>query len=113
MHQSEVAVYSRLTEIQGTMIPRLIASVELDIAPEGLDIPDQHQYHFQVKRILLEYIQGFTLSDLIDIKPEDTWLATLPSIVPHETLQDIVDQGVRICEHLGRLQCLEHRRPPS
>lgn len=78
------------------MIPRLTASIELDIAPEGIEIPNQYRYHFRVKGVLLEYIHGFTLSNLIDIKQEDTLLTAPLSMAPRETLQDIVDQCVRI-----------------
>lgn len=46
MSRAESAVYKRLSDIQGTMASRLIADVELDISPEGVDIPDQYPDHF-------------------------------------------------------------------
>ncbi|KAL2172768.1 hypothetical protein VTG60DRAFT_2587 [Thermothelomyces hinnuleus] len=89
MYRSETSVYGRLEEkCRGEpLAPRLVAAVELDMAPPELE--DHCREHFQVKGILLEYIaNGFTLSDLSFRAPPESW-------------QVVVDQAVKIARALG------------
>ncbi|GAB1313412.1 hypothetical protein MFIFM68171_03622 [Madurella fahalii] len=88
MYSSEISVYERLGDIQGTMVPRLIGAVELDITPEDVNPNERQREHFQIKGILLEYIRGFSLSDIISKAPPETW-------------QGIVDQAIRVVHALG------------
>ena len=71
------------------MVPRFLGAVEMDITPDGITPNDQQRQHFQIKGILLEYIPGFSLSDLI------------VSGVPPGAWQGIVDQGIRIVHALS------------
>ncbi|KAK1762400.1 hypothetical protein QBC33DRAFT_623724 [Phialemonium atrogriseum] len=89
LYTAETATYNALRNYQGCLIPRLFAAVNLDITP-----PDAHgevslpEELFQVKGILLQYIKGFSLSDLPDRTPQSSW-------------QNIVDQAVNIVRVLG------------
>lgn len=88
MYRAETAVYDRLGDVQGKMVPRVIAAVELGIAPADINFNNQQQQHFQIKGILLEYIPGFSLRDLGTKAPPDSW-------------QGVVDQAVEIARSLG------------
>ncbi|AEO57530.1 hypothetical protein MYCTH_2109943 [Thermothelomyces thermophilus ATCC 42464] len=91
MYRSETSVYGRLEEnCRGEpLASRLVAAVELDMAPPELE--DHCREHFQVKGILLEYIAngfGFTLSELSFRAPPESW-------------QVVVEQAVKIARALG------------
>ncbi|KAK4211626.1 casein kinase I RAG8 [Rhypophila decipiens] len=88
MYRAETSVYRRLGDIQGTMVPRFLDALELDITPYGIVPSQQQRRHFLIKGILLEYIPGFNLSDL-------------SSQAPPEACQGIVDQGIRIVHALS------------
>jgi len=88
MYRSETSVYERLSDIQGKLIPRLISAVQLDTAPKGIDMDERQRENFQIRGVLLEYIHGFSLSDIASRAPPDSW-------------QDIVDQAVHIVHALG------------
>jgi hypothetical protein len=88
MYRAETTVYDRLGDVQGKMVPRVIAAVELGIAPADINFNDQQQQHFQIKGILLEYIPGFSLRDLGTKAMPDSW-------------QGVVDQAVEIARSLG------------
>lgn len=89
LYTAETATYNALRNYEGCLIPRLFAAVTLDITP-----PDAHsevswpEELFQVKGILLQYIKGFSLSDLPDRAPQPAW-------------RNIVDQAVNIVRVLG------------
>lgn len=87
MYRVETTVYDRLGDVQGKIVPRVIAAVELGIAPADINFNNQQQ-HFQIKGILLEYIPGFSLRDLDTKAPPDSW-------------QGVVDQAVEIARSLG------------
>lgn len=90
MYHTETSVYKRLGDIQGTMVPRFLDALELDITPDGIVPTSQQQRrHFLIKGILLEYIPGFSLRDL-----------NSRALAP-EACQGIVDQGVRIVHALS------------
>ena len=88
MYRAETCVYGRLADIQGRMVPRFLGAVELDITPDGITPSEHQRRHFRIKGILLEYIPGFCLSDLV-------------SNVPPEACQGIIDQGIRIAHALS------------
>ncbi|RSL69632.1 hypothetical protein CEP54_002159 [Fusarium duplospermum] len=83
--QAEFSTYSALQKYQGDLIPRLIAQVTLQVVQPN---DEQQQDICLVKGILLEYLEGFTLSSLAKCAPRSSW-------------QNIVDQGIRITHVLG------------
>jgi serine/threonine protein kinase len=89
LYMAETATYNTLRNYQGSLIPRLFAAVHLDLMPTNehgeISWPEEH---FQVKGILLQYIEGFSLSDLPDCAPQSSW-------------QNIVDQAISIVHVLG------------
>src|SRR5690349_4417549 len=69
--EDETTAYEALKNIQGRCIPRLLAKVKVDSytasapsnpTPNNLAVNSLAQY-FEVSGILLEYIDGFILSD--------------------------------------------------
>ncbi|KAK7420909.1 hypothetical protein QQX98_002473 [Neonectria punicea] len=60
-HASEVRAYTQLKAFQGKHIPRFIASVIDNSPPAPADLPT---FYFQNPGILLEYIDGFSLSEM-------------------------------------------------
>ena len=88
-YMAEAATYNALRDHQGSLIPRLFAEVNLDLTPPNAhDEGIQPEELFQVKGILIQYIEGFTLSALPDHAPQSSW-------------QNIVDQAVSIVHVLG------------
>jgi hypothetical protein len=84
-YKTETAVYYRLHELQGQDIPRFIARVVIrrtssDPVDEYLDCPG----------ILLEYIQGFPLTDIEEFAPKAAW-------------QPICDEAIRIINRISNL----------
>lgn len=79
----ESTVYNALHDIQGKVVPRLLACVHLD-----LSLPNTGFEQFHVKGILLQYIDGFSLSKVQDHAPQSEW-------------QGIVDQAVAIVQEVG------------
>ncbi|KPM45278.1 hypothetical protein AK830_g1272 [Neonectria ditissima] len=84
---AELSTYTKLRAYQGNLIPRLLAEVSLDTKPASPDIDDR-QHLFQVKGVLLEYLEGFSLSTMAQHAPQSSW-------------QDIVDQAIKIVHILG------------
>lgn len=83
MWKAEIAVYDKLQRYQGAQIPRLLAPVTLRIGPTYGDTASDDTELFQVKGILLERIQGFTLANLTD------------NNAPREAWQTIVDKAIQ------------------
>jgi len=89
LFDAETTVYDTLHDIQGKLVPRLLARVQLDLSPPntGISHIDTTEL-FYVKGILLQYIDGFSLSKVQDHAPKSEW-------------QDIVDQAVAIVQVVG------------
>lgn len=89
LYRAETATYNALRNYQGWLISRLFAEVNLHITPPNaqgeVSWPEEL---FGVKGILLQFIDGFRLSDLPDQAPQSSW-------------QNIVDQAVHIVRVLG------------
>lgn len=102
----ETRTYAKLSELQGTIIPRLFAHVRLRLPqvniapcpPDLLERPETRQY-FEVKGILMELVDGYELSELHSspVAPSDTgkW-------------QDIVQAAVDGAHEINRHGVLMH-----
>ncbi|KAF6809074.1 hypothetical protein CSOJ01_07143 [Colletotrichum sojae] len=87
MYHSETAAYAKLGDFQGRLAPQFLGAVVLQAAaPQG--VHDRHQEHFQIRGVLLQYIQGLGLSKLDPHAPPSSW-------------PDVVDQAVQIVRVLG------------
>ena len=62
LYSSEVRAYESLRDLQEQMIPKFLASVCLP-SPDT-DIPEQFRKYFDIRGILIEYIERFSLSNL-------------------------------------------------
>lgn len=71
LYERECAVYDRLKDFQGRDIPKLIAKVRLPVTPSWSDARAAEYY--KIQGILLELIDGFTLSQLVDKAPRKDW----------------------------------------
>jgi serine/threonine protein kinase len=87
--EAETTVYDTLRDIQGKLVPRLVAPVHLvlSLPNDGIGhIDDAELLH--IKGISLQYIDGFSLSKVQDHAPKSEW-------------QGIVDQAVAIVQVVG------------
>ena len=64
--QSETGAYARLRDLQGKAIPRMLAHVSLVLGDSGVprDLQQTAACYFEVKGVLLERIDGYSLGDL-------------------------------------------------
>lgn len=82
LFDAETTVYDTLQDVQGKLVPRLIAGIHLHLShPEGVEVPP-------IEGILLQYINGFSLSKVQDHAPRSEW-------------QGIVDQAIAIVQVIG------------
>lgn len=99
MYESECTIYDRLKDLQGNNIPRFFARVRLPLASPPLT--DTLPAEFcAIKGILLELIDGFTLSEMIDQAPKEAW-------------QGICDQAIRVIEACNDHEILNEDVRPS
>lgn len=84
LFDTEATVYDTLRDIQGELVPRLVARVHLPLSlpNAGIGLADATEL-LHIKGILLQYIDGFSLSKVQDHTPKSEW-------------QGIVDQAVAI-----------------
>ncbi|TPX10701.1 uncharacterized protein E0L32_008270 [Thyridium curvatum] len=89
LFNTEATVYDTLRDIQGKLVPRLVARVHLPLSlPDaGIGLADAVEL-LHIKGILLQYIDGFSLSKVQDHAPKSEW-------------QGIVDQAVAIVQVVG------------
>jgi hypothetical protein len=84
LYKTETDVYDKLQDMQGKDIPRLVARVLVEslttsgLANEYLDCPG----------ILLEFIQGFPLTELSDYAARDAW-------------QHVCEEAIRISNRIS------------
>lgn len=85
---AETQAYHKLKDLQGMEIPYLIAEGRLQLSPsqESIETMSLTEDLFQIKALLLEFIDGYMLTDM-------------PNYAPREKWADILAEGVRI----GRL----------
>ena len=87
-YNAEIALYDGLRDQQGVVIPKVVAAVDLDLElATSSGTPSRcgrgHFEPFRVKGILLEYIDGCNLRDIVDHFPRSSW-------------QDIFNQAIAI-----------------
>ena len=83
-HRSEVNAYTHLTDLQGKSVPRFYASVDMNAFPTTTKDP-----LFSVSGILVEFIDGHSLSELQLNEPDESrW-------------QSICDEAVRTINLIG------------
>ncbi|KAK3361612.1 hypothetical protein B0T24DRAFT_641995 [Lasiosphaeria ovina] len=100
---TEYTAYDRLSNHQGRSIPRLVAAVDIDIAPPspGLAPTAEGDFEpFKVKGIILQYLEGLNLWDIVKHCPRSSW-------------QGIVDQAVDITRMLGEYGILNRDVRPE
>ncbi|KAH7246592.1 hypothetical protein BKA59DRAFT_439214 [Fusarium tricinctum] len=85
---AETATYARLQQYQGRAIPRLLAPVALHDTPSNEVLSTQQRKLKEHKGILLQYLPGFSLSEMIQNAPRTSW-------------QGIVDEAVQKVHLLG------------
>lgn len=90
LYKSECAAYDRLKDLQGEYIPQLIAKLRLPRAPSSAD--DLPSEFYEIRGILLEHINGFTLSELADRTPREDWQKICNQAV--EVVQLCGDRGI-------------------
>jgi hypothetical protein len=84
-YSTETSVYDRLQDLQGSKIPKLFARVSMKLSPTSHSIDN----HLDCPGILLEYIDGFPLTDLQQFAPKSTW-------------QQICENAISIVNEIGR-----------
>ena len=94
----ELQAYAALRDLQGHMIPTFLASVRLTSA--DTDIPQHLLKYFDIKGILLEYIEGFDLFDLETKVPQPQW-------------QAICEDAIRIVNLVGDRGIINHDVRPG
>ncbi|KAB5559924.1 hypothetical protein GE09DRAFT_72547 [Coniochaeta sp. 2T2.1] len=91
LFDAETVAYDALRDIQGKLVPRLVARVHLALPlpkAAGTGDTDDAAELLHIKGILLQYIDGFTLSKMKDYAPKSEW-------------QGIVDQAVAAVQAVG------------
>ena len=83
-HRNEVNAYNNLKNLQGKNVPRFFADVHVDAFSRKHPL-------FEVRGILIEFIEGYCLSELLN-EPESTWQSVCDEAV--RTINLIGDHGV-------------------
>ncbi|CAG7925012.1 unnamed protein product [Penicillium olsonii] len=86
LYETEVRVYEASKDMQGTDIPQVIAHVKLPVSSLVEMKPDSR--YVDVCGILLQYIEGFPLTDLANHTPRDCW-------------QSICEEAIQILDRMG------------
>ncbi|KAK4463038.1 hypothetical protein QBC42DRAFT_174468 [Cladorrhinum samala] len=97
MFNKETAAHETLRNLQGLLIPKLLARVEIDVGPPSI-VPEEKEdakhisshglEPFKVKGILMQHLEGFPLREIPD--------RCRASPSPRSAWQDITDQAVSI-----------------
>ena len=96
LYKNETNTYDALECFQGQNIPKLLAKISFQ-AYEAEDM-EQAEY-FEIRGVLLEYIDGFPLSDLAENTPSSAW-------------QGIVDEALSIVNRAGDLGVMNRDLSP-
>jgi hypothetical protein len=90
LYKTELAAYRALIPLQGVCIPKLLATVMLQLFPEA---DPEIQKYTAIYGLLLSYIPGFTLDQLPHHVPRNQWQGVCDAAV----------QAVTACSELGIL----------
>jgi hypothetical protein len=91
--QCETQAYERLRDLQGKLIPRMLAHVRLVAGEADISIPEDLQgmaEYFEVKDVLLEFVDGYSLGDIATspLAPSDPetlhWIIQSAADAAHE-----------------------------
>ncbi|KAK7756173.1 hypothetical protein SLS62_001765 [Diatrype stigma] len=99
-YDAERAIYAALEEYQGVYIPRLLLPVNRNIMPTGVSQPSEGSEVYHIKGLLLQYLEGFKLSEIEDYAPPSSW-------------QEIVDQAIHIVRVLDSKSILNYDVHPN
>lgn len=72
-HEIELEIYDRLVEMQGIHIPTIFADVRLAPQHATRERDESLTHYTEIRAILMGYIPGFPLSDLVTELPESDW----------------------------------------
>jgi hypothetical protein len=90
LYKTEVQVYDTLGDMQGNDVPQLLACV---IMPGfSLTELDPVSQYIGVPGILLQYIEGFPLTDIADHTPRERWQSICEEAI--QILHRIGDRGI-------------------
>ena len=84
-HQRELSTYRALEHLQGTQVPTLYADAEIMSKETGSNM-------FNVKALLVEFIDGFLLEDLVSCVPQRAWTSICEQAI--STVNAISDCGI-------------------
>lgn len=95
MFKKEVAAYEVIRKHQGSLVPNLLAAVDLEMEPpESIVVPDCGDFEpFRVKGILLDYIDGCDVFEMVNRFPRTSW-------------QYIVNEALEICRVMNEMDIL-------
>jgi hypothetical protein len=86
LYNTETKMYERVNDLQGRDVLRLFARLTVPESPSSSSKPTSK--YFDCPGILMEYIQGFLLTDLSKRAPRDVW-------------QYVCDDAIRIVNVIG------------
>jgi serine/threonine protein kinase len=72
-HEVELEVYDRLANMQGVHVPTLFADVRLALLLSTTKQDESLTQYTETRALLMEYIPGFTLDNLVTEAPESDW----------------------------------------
>ncbi|KAG6001436.1 hypothetical protein E4U21_004325 [Claviceps maximensis] len=72
-HEIELEIYDRLVDLQGLHVPTIFADVRLAPQHATAEADEGLAKYSQVRGILMEYIEGFPLNEVVTETPESDW----------------------------------------
>lgn len=88
-HEVELEVYDRLVGMQGIHVPTLFADVRLAPRKITADQDESLTEYTATRALLIEYIPGFTLGNLVTEAPESDWAPICDQAI--EVIRKIAD----------------------
>ncbi|CAD0109741.1 unnamed protein product [Aureobasidium uvarum] len=97
-YETEKKAYERMSHLQGEDVPKVFGEVMLDQPTttkqdnEHEDVDDKDARIFTIPGILMQYVDGFHLTDLHKHLPTEHWQSTVDSAI--KALSNIQDCGI-------------------
>ncbi|CZT18360.1 uncharacterized protein RCC_04204 [Ramularia collo-cygni] len=88
-HEIELEVYERLVDMQGVHVPTVFADVRLDPQNGTVEQEESASEYTEIRAILMEYIPGFALKDIVTKLPESDWAPVCDQAI--EVIRRIAD----------------------